>query len=64
MNPNDPRLVAARNKARAGTLTIDELREAITLMREGRAAAHVISAKSRAAKAPVDTDSLLGELFQ
>lgn len=62
MNFNDPRLVAARAKARDGTITFDELKEAISLMREGRSSAHIISAKSRTAKAPVDAAELLKSL--
>ena len=62
VNFNDPRMVAARAKSRDGTLTFDEYKEVIALMREGRVSAHIISAKSRSAAAPVNTDDLLKEL--
>lgn len=64
MNPNDPRLIAARKASAAGTLTKEEYREVISIMREGRQAAHVISKRAKEAKAGVNTDALLGELFQ
>jgi hypothetical protein len=62
VNFNDPRLVEARLKAKAGTLTFDELKAAIAIMREGRQSAHVVSAKARSAAAPVNTEDLLKEL--
>lgn len=62
VNFNDPRMVAARAKSKAGTLTFEEYKEVIALMREGRVSAHIISAKSRTAAAPVNTDDLLKEL--
>lgn len=59
-----------RQKALAGTLTLEESREAIAAIRKERAGA---SEKSTAAKttrtaakaknAPIDSDKLLGELF-
>lgn len=64
MNPNDPRLVAARREAKAGTLTKEHLREVIAIMREGRQAAHVISKRAKEKAAGVDTQALLGELFE
>lgn len=51
-----------RDKALAGTLSQDELRDAIKLLREDRVRAAVTSTKSRAKKAPVDSDAMLGEL--
>lgn len=63
MNPNDPRLIEARKKAAAGQLTEADLREVVQLMREGREAAHIVAARSKAKKAEVDTDALLKELF-
>lgn len=54
-----------RQKALAGTITQDEMREAIKMLRAGRVSASHASAKSRgtrAAKAPVDVDDLLKEL--
>lgn len=50
---------------RGESLTMDELREAIQLMRAGRVAAQATSTKSRtvkAAKAPVNSDDLLSQL--
>lgn len=51
-----------REKALAGTLTQDELRDAIILLREDRVRAAAVSTKSKAKKAPVDADAMLGEL--
>lgn len=62
LNFNDPRMVAARAKAKAGTLTFEEYKEVIALMREGRVGAHIASAKSKAAAAPVNTEDLLKSL--
>jgi len=49
-----------RSRAREGTLTIDEMKEAITFLRAERQA--MPPAKSRAAKPKVNADDLLGEL--
>jgi len=58
-----------RQKSRDGTLTQDELRQAIIAIRESRGAAGETSAKSRSAaattrakKVPVSGDDLLSEL--
>lgn len=54
-----------RQKAQDGTLTIDEMREGIVLMRQGRMAASVASDASRKARAKVavpDAKSLLATL--
>jgi len=53
-----------RQRAAEGTMTQDDYREAITLLREGRlAAAHAAaSSKGKGKKPPVDGDSLLDEL--
>ena len=57
-----------RQKAREGTLTQDEMREAIATLRQDRVAAAGISAASRAkksataAKKAVNSDDLLSEL--
>ncbi len=54
-----------RQKAAAGTLTEDEMREAISVMRADRRGAAVASDKSRKAKAVVaipNADDLLAEL--
>jgi len=58
------RIAQLRERARAGTLTSDEMKEAIVFLRGERSAA-VSSSRipaSRVAKATVDTDALLGEL--
>ena len=57
-----------RQKAREGTLTQDEMREAIITLRQDRIAAAATSATSRAKKAAtrekkaVNSDDLLSEL--
>jgi hypothetical protein len=54
-----------RAKAVNGTLTADEMREAITALRQDRVGAAVASATSKAGKvkaAPPDASSLLDEL--
>ncbi len=54
-----------RRKARDGSITTEELKEALLTLREGRIAAGAASTKSRAKKAeaakPLDTDSLFAE---
>jgi hypothetical protein len=70
MSPeNSAKIQAWRQASREGTLSQDQLREAITLIREGRVGASTTSSKartasatSRAKKAPVNSDSLLDEL--
>lgn len=56
------KIQAYRQKAREGKLTQEELQEAIKILREDRVAAAQTSAKSRASKAPVNSDALLDEL--
>lgn len=54
-----------RAKCNNNTITQDELKEALALLRRGREGAHAASAASKAkkaSKAPVDSDKLLGEL--
>ena len=53
-----------REKARAGTLTQDEMREAIAALREDRSRAVTTqtASKARAKKAVVSSDDLLAEL--
>lgn len=62
VNFNDPKMVEARRKSKDGTLTFEEYKEVIALMREGRISAHIVSAKSRSAAAPANADDLLKEL--
>ena len=63
------RLAVLRQKSRDNTLTMEEIRESITLMREGRVQAAATSATSKARtstakakKAPIDSNDLLSEL--
>lgn len=54
-----------REKAKAGTLSHEEMKEAIQALRAGRASASVTSSAartSRAKKAPVNSDDLLAQL--
>lgn len=63
---NTARLQTFQAKALAGTITPDEEREAITILRQDRIAAQIGSTKSRSAKAeaarPVDADAVLAGL--
>ena len=52
-----------RQKARDGTLTKEEMKEAIIAMREGRISASKAGVKSRTKKEAVDGDALLDDLF-
>jgi len=60
------RVETLRAKQRAGEkLSLEEMREAIALIRGDRVRAATASAKSKtakAAKAPIDSEALLGEL--
>jgi hypothetical protein len=59
------RIQILRAKVNANTISPEELREGMALLAQARAGAHVVSAKSKAAKAPkapVDSNALLGEL--
>lgn len=60
-----------RQGAAAGTLTLDEMRQAIAAIRKERVEASAVSsaskerkatAKAKANAAPIDSDALLGEL--
>ena len=53
-----------RQKSRDGTVTLEETKQAIALLREGRIAAAASSSKARAAKAKpqIDVGSLLSDL--
>jgi hypothetical protein len=63
---NTARLQALRAKALAGTATLDELREGVTILRADRVSAQVASttgkANKAAAAAPVDTGAVLANL--
>ena len=60
------KLAELRAKQQRGeTLSTEEIREAISLMREGRVAAQATSTKARTSKAkagPINSDDLLSEL--
>lgn len=59
------RIAVFRAKANEGTLTIDEMKEAIVMIREGRRGAAVASEQSRRVRAKKEiksADELLGEL--
>jgi ribosomal protein L12E/L44/L45/RPP1/RPP2 len=51
-----------RQKALANTLTDEEMREWIKMVRAGRSAAATSSASSRAKRAPVNLDTMIDEL--
>ena len=52
-----------RQKAIEGTLTLDNMKEAIKMLREGRVAAQQAAKSSaKSTKKPVNTDSLFSEL--
>jgi hypothetical protein len=61
-------LAILREKSRAGTITLEEQKEALRIMREDRVAAATTSAKSKArksdaaAKKAISSDDLLSEL--
>ncbi len=63
---NSARLMALRQKAIAGTATLEELKDGISILRGDRVAAQHASTTSRtskaAAAAPVDTGSILADL--
>jgi hypothetical protein len=66
-SPQDSaRIQQLRAKALAGTITQEELREGLAVLRQGRVQAATTSEKSRAAKSakstPVNSDDLLNEL--
>lgn len=59
------RIQILRAKVNDNTITREELKEASALLRQSREGAHAVSARSKAtkaAKAPVDSNKLLGEL--
>ena len=51
-----------RQKAIAGTLSMDEMREAIRAMREGRAKATTAAKKKGTSTKVIDSNAMLGEL--
>lgn len=51
-----------RQKAKDNTLTLEEMKEAVIYLRQDRMAAAQTSSASKAKKAPINSDSLLGEL--
>jgi uncharacterized protein YnzC (UPF0291/DUF896 family) len=56
------RIDELRQKSRDNTITREEMREALTLMRGDRVRAAATSKTSRAKKQPVNSDNLLSEL--
>ena len=56
------RIAQLRAKVLDNTLTLDDMKEAIKLLRAGRVAAQSSAAKSRTKKPPVDTEALFNEL--
>jgi hypothetical protein len=58
------RIQVLRAKSREGTLTLEEMREAIIIMRQDRVSASQTSARSKATKSKtaVNSDDLLSEL--
>lgn len=51
-----------RQKALDGSITEDEMREWIKLVRAGRVSAAQTSARSRERKAPISLDSMMDEI--
>lgn len=56
------RISELREKARAGTLTLDECKEAIAFLRQERLAMPESSSKPRSAKVVINADDLLKDL--
>lgn len=62
LNPNTAELQLLREKSLAGTLTLEDTRRALELIRKDRAAAVHAKGKTKKKKPVVDTNSLLDEL--
>lgn len=62
--PLSARVEIWRKKVLDGTITIEEMREAVEAIRQGRVTAAATAAKSRssARAAPIDSDALLDDL--
>lgn len=56
-------LAPLRAKVMNGTVTIEELRRAVEIMRQGRLTAQQSSPKGRKTKEPINTDALFDELL-
>lgn len=56
------KIAELRQKSRDGTITLEETKEALSLLRSDRTNAQVTSTKTRSKKAPVNADDLLAEL--
>jgi hypothetical protein len=56
------RLAALREKSNANTITLEEMQEALRILREGRQSAVQASATSKARKATRSADDMLSEL--
>jgi hypothetical protein len=61
-SPESHKIAEWRERAIAGTLTAEETRAWIAMVRQGRVSAQTRSTASRAKKAPVDVSSLMDEL--
>lgn len=64
IQPPDLQLKIAqwREKARLGTITIEEMQEAIILIRQGRVTAAASAGKAKSKRVSKSADDLLGEL--
>lgn len=66
LSPENQSVIAGiRQKVLAGTASIEDMRNAVKILREGRMlaqAASKASGKSKASRAPVDADALFAEL--
>jgi hypothetical protein len=63
LNPERQAEIASiRSKVLAGTASIEEMRRAVVILREGRMAAQAASAAKGRSKAPVDVDALFNQL--
>lgn len=56
------RMAELREKARTGTMTLEDCREAISFLREERLAMPPSASKSRTKAPPPDADALLKDL--
>lgn len=61
--PIEARIDLWRQKAIAGTLSLEETREAVRIMREGRVGASIASAASKVKSTPADGASILARLM-
>lgn len=63
LSPEDQsRLSALRSKALDGSISMEEMKEVIRILRQGRLAAATSAANSKAKKATKSVDAMLSEL--